>query len=267
MMFPFRHRKSVLTLPREDVFAVSDELAVGSAAPSRSDGAAAHDITGGSTTDRSHHQDLDSFTRTIAAGLAGGDRRVWCTITARGPGQPETIAVSGERARALEARQLRFADGPCMRAVRDQVLIHVGDTATDARWRPYAAATLAQGVRSVLAVPFELAGVGPASLNLRCNRPHAFDSAQIGTVQQLLQTASDVAREVTEQLPEQGGAVEPAAAAASRTLTKQALSRLMEQYCCTEEEAFHLLRTVAERRGMYVHELAAELVAATFRRG
>lgn len=267
MTSPARPRKRAFALPGEEVFTMPGGFGPGSAAPATTTtGSTHHDVAAGSTADRSHHEDLDGFARLIAAGLTEKNRRVWCTIIVLGTGGPETVAASGKQARALETAQLRFADGPGLTAVRDHVLIHVGDTGTDPRWRAYAAATIEEGIRSVLAVPFDLAGAGPASLNIRCSRPHAFDSDQIWAVQQLLEAAGDAGREVAQLLNHQGGIGELAAATTSRALVKRAAGRLMEQNRCTEQEASHRLASAAERRGLPVRELAAELVTATLHR-
>lgn len=257
-----------LTLPLEDGTALSGVQGRQSAAPPSTTGRpAARDGSAAGDVDQSARQELDNFARLIAAGLADEDRRAWCTITVLGLSQHEIVAASSDHARALEVAQLRLADGPCLRAGRDQVLIHVGDTGTDPRWWSSAAATIHWGIRSVLALPFELAGAGPASLNIRCNRPHAFDSAQIGTMQQLLEAASDASLEMAEQLPHRRAAdLEMAAAAVSRALVQQCANRLVKQRQCTREEAFHFLASTADLRGMPLRELAAELVGATLRR-
>lgn len=263
-MSPAGLRRSTAAPLRHDVFAVSDERATGPVAASLLPARCRdrHVDTRASAEQRAPHH-LDGLTRLIAEGLAGENRRVWCTITVLESGWPGTAAASGPEARMLESAQLRFGDGPCLKAVRDQVLIHVGDTITDPRWAPYGALTVERGIRSVLAVPFRLAGAEAASLNLRCSRPHAFNSAHIETVQQLVETASGVVRETAELLPH--GPAEPGPAGVSRLTVLLAVSLLARQDRCTEQEALSLLTATAHRRGAPLCELAAELVAAALR--
>ncbi|GEO93506.1 hypothetical protein KFL01_28120 [Kocuria flava] len=158
--------------------------------------------------------------------------------------------------------QIRFADDPCLTAAREQLLVHAGDIRTDRRWPPYATAAAYDGIRSVLAVPFDLAGVGPACLNTHCDRPHAFDSAQIQAVQQMVAATSRTLREASLLLRRRDREAELAAATASRTTVERAVGIVMGQYGCPQEEAFRLLRTASHRRGIKLRELVAELVAA-----
>lgn len=86
--------------------------------------------------------------------LTDEGRRVWCTVTVLGSGRPEIVAASGEQAGAQRVVRLRFTDMSYLRAVREQTLIHVGETGIDRRWALSATTAADQGIRSVLLVPF-----------------------------------------------------------------------------------------------------------------
>lgn len=208
-------------------------------------------------------KDLNEFMRLIAQALAEEHSTVWCTLSVHEIDRLSIVAASDDRVAALETMHRRFGDGPYLEAVRDQVLTHVGDASTDPRWQPYAAIIGESGVRSVLALPFDLAGIGAATLTIWCDRTHAFDSAQIQAVQQLLEAASSTWREAASVARLKTGRAQLAAAAVWQAVEMQAVNRLMRQNSCTKEQAFHLLAMTADRRGMPVHARAAELVAVT----
>lgn len=208
-------------------------------------------------------KDLNEFMRLIAQALAEEHSTVWCTLSVHEIDRLSIVAASDDRVAALETMHRRFGDGPYLEAVRDQVLTHVGDASTDPRWQPYAAIIGESGVRSVLALPLDLAGIGAATLTIWCDRTHAFDSAQIQAVQQLLEAASSTWREAASVARLKTGRAQLAAAAVWQAVEMQAVNRLMRQNSCTKEQAFHLLAMTADRRGMPVHARAAELVAVT----
>lgn len=109
-----------------------------------------------------HNEDLTGllheFTATIAGRLSGDREPVWCAITLLRDKKPATVTSSSTEADALDEVQNLFQNGPCLTAIREHHPVRVGDVRTDPRWADYLTIAATQGVRSVLGVPFELAG-------------------------------------------------------------------------------------------------------------
>jgi hypothetical protein len=72
----------------------------------------------------------------------------FCSITLIRRKKPVTVASSGERALRLDETQYGAGDGPCLSAIRNQVVVHVPDSAREPRWPAYSAAAVDAGVGS-----------------------------------------------------------------------------------------------------------------------
>src|SRR3954451_24444117 len=93
-----------------------------------------------------------------------------------------TYVASNLDIAALDAVQYTD-DGPCLEAIRQEAVI---ETDTDAllnedRWRLFAQASAAAGIRSSLSMPFRRQGVVTGGVNLYGERPDSFT----GQVEQL----------------------------------------------------------------------------------
>ncbi|WP_164200617.1 GAF domain-containing protein [[Micrococcus luteus] ATCC 49442] len=107
----------------------------------------------------------------------------FCSTTLIQRKKPVTVASSEERALRLDETQYSSGDGPCLSAIRQQVVVHVPDLTKDHRWPAYTAAALEAGVGSSLAVPLVLEGEAIAGLNLHSTRSHGFSGEDVSMVE------------------------------------------------------------------------------------
>ncbi|MER6665741.1 GAF and ANTAR domain-containing protein [Amycolatopsis japonica] len=185
----------------------------------------------------------------VAAGLLLADQR----------GGLQVVAASNERTRLLELFQLQTKQGPCLEAYHTGEPVHVSDlTATIDRWPAFAPQAIAEGFRSVQAVPLRLRrqvigalnmfGHDDATMNpdnLRIARALA-DTATIGILQERAIRHGEV---VTEQLQH---------ALTSRVAIEQAKGVLSHAGSIPLEEAFERLRNYARTHSKKLSILAEE---------
>lgn len=203
---------------------------------------------------------LDAFTRTIADSLSRNGEEIWCAITLLREKKAATVASSSPRAAALDEIQYAFGDGPCLTAAREHTLVHVPDMAAEPRWGDYHEAAAAAGIRSVLAVPFELAGEGRAGLNIYSDRTHVYDDTAIATVQREVLQASHALRLAVRLAHHRDTEAHLTAAMENRTTIDLAVGIIMGQNRCSQDEAIEILKAASSHRNLKLRELAADLV-------
>src|SRR3954452_22189015 len=97
------------------------------------------------------HGDVDA---TLAAITAGAVRTVphaqYCGISYVIGKKVEPRAWTDELARAVDSLQTRLGQGPCLDAVREQLVVRVDDVAADQRWPQFAKEAGELGVRSMM---------------------------------------------------------------------------------------------------------------------
>ncbi|MFI7484288.1 GAF and ANTAR domain-containing protein [Kocuria sp. M1R5S2] len=204
---------------------------------------------------------LQDFTRSTAARLVQDGDEMWCTVTLLRDRRPATVASSARRAAALDEVQYRFSEGPCLTAAREHVVVSIPDVLEDPRWPGYGRIAAQEGVRSVLAVPFDLGGDGCAALNLYAPRAHAHDEDAVAAVCREVLVASRALRLAVRVSRHREAETDLAAAMASRTVIDLAVGIVMGQNRCTQEEAFAVLKAASSHRNVKLRRLAADLVA------
>lgn len=187
-----------------------------------------------------------------AAGLLLADQR----------GGLQVMATSDERARLLELFQLQADQGPCMDAYRTGQVIEVNDlSAARDRWPVFVPEALAEGYRSIQAVPMRLRGQVIGALNLfsrgsdplheqdlRVVRALA-DTATIGILQERAVRRGEV---LTEQLQ---------SALNSRIVIEQAKGLLAHANQIQSGEAFEQLRAYSRSHNVRFAEVAGMLLS------
>jgi len=118
---------------------------------------------------------LHELARVSARSLSEPGDEVLCGVTLLRHRKAATVASSSPEAQAMDEIQYDFGDGPCMTASREQVTVHITDLEENERWPQYSDEVLGHGVRSILAVPFQLEGDTRAALNLYSHRPGRFE--------------------------------------------------------------------------------------------
>lgn len=186
-----------------------------------------------------------------AAGLLLTDQR----------GGLQVVATSDERARLLELFQLQADEGPCLEAYHTGQIVQVDDLAmAEQRWPAFVREALAEGFRSVQAVPMRLrgnvigalnlfgAGAGPlAQHDLAIARALA-DTATIGILQERALRRSEV---LTEQLQ---------TALSHRVVIEQAKGLLFHAAHISTGEAFEHLRAYSRNNNVRLSTVAEQLL-------
>lgn len=165
----------------------------------------------GAATDGSHHDlaakdetrllehvldspEISSFLTELAimtaSCLSSKDNTIECGVTVVRDKGPAVAASTNARAAALDEIQNGFGDGPCLTAVHENSTTLIPDLLVEERRHRYAEAALGNGVRSILAVPLDLAGEAQGATNLYSRCPNGFTVRDILTAENFVATAS-----------------------------------------------------------------------------
>ncbi len=192
--------------------------------------------------------------------LSSEDDEVLCGITLLRHRKAATVASSSDRARHMDEIQYSFGDGPCMTASQDQITVHVPDLKAEDRWPGYAATVQEYGMRSILAVPFNLEGDAKAALNLYSAQVGKFDAhvqeAVTGYTTQVT-TALQLGLRFAQQIDT---ASDLKTAMESRTIIDLAVGIVMAQNRCNQESAVEILKSASSARNLKLRDVATTLV-------
>jgi ANTAR domain len=205
--------------------------------------------------------DLDNTLRRITSAAVDELPQVTCaSITIRsGDGRLRTVAETSPVLGEIDRRQYQLRDGPCFHASVDELFVLAPDLANDHRWPDYASVAVAAGLRSQAGFRLYEHPDSVGSLNLYSDEVGAFtDLGELGDLfMHEAVTAIDYAREIDNVK----------VAARARLDIGQAVGITMERYELTDERAFALLVRTSEHRGVTVHLVAQEILAATEEQG
>jgi transcriptional regulator with GAF, ATPase, and Fis domain len=189
-----------------------------------------------------------------AAGLLLDDQR----------GGLQVVATSDERARLLELFQLQADEGPCLDAYRTGEIVQVDDLAAAAeRWPVFVPEAVAEGFRSIQAVPMRLRGQTIGALNLFARETGPLGQQDLGVARALADTATigilqERAIRRSEVLTEQmQGALN------SRIVIEQAKGLLAHAAQIPAREAFERLRAYSRKNNVRLSNVAEQLVLGT----
>ncbi|MFP3581005.1 GAF and ANTAR domain-containing protein [Arthrobacter sp. fls2-241-R2A-200] len=204
---------------------------------------------------------LEELARHSAAIFSGSAGEIYCGITLMRQRTAATVASSGERARQLDEVQYAFADGPCLHACREGTQVHIPDFEKDNTWPDYNAAITDHGLRSVLAVPFNLPDdTARAGLNLYSDRPHAFDQGAVQRANDYVDQASNGLRLAIKLAQHSETAANLRAAMESRTVIDVATGIIIAQNRCTQVEAMELIKKASSNRNIKLRAVAQAIV-------
>jgi GAF domain-containing protein len=205
---------------------------------------------------------LDGLSRFSSRHLSAPGDEVLCGVTLLRQRKAATVASSTEHARHIDEIQYGFGDGPCMTASREQLLVSVPDTTADRRWSAFTSTLAEQGIRSILAVPFELDSGSNAALNLYSHRPNRFDAAAVDLVCEFVRQSSLALRLAVRFAQQNDAEVNLRATLESRTSIDLAVGIIMAQNRCSQESAFEMLKAASSTRNVKLREVAARIVSS-----
>ena len=207
------------------------------------------------------YQSAESFLRQ-AAGLTartvGGG--LSCSIMLQPGGRTLAVATSDPLTTLAEQLQESSGQGPSLRCLRWQHLVHIDDLAEDTRWPLFARRASGMGIGSCLCLPLEASGTKGA-LNLYAPAPRAFTAAHITR-------ASTFAGYLASALvigARQDGLLatidQLRTALASRAVIDQAIGVIMIRERCPSSQAVAMLRAESQHRNIKLRDLARQIVA------
>ncbi|UZX04544.1 GAF and ANTAR domain-containing protein [Arthrobacter sp. CDRTa11] len=204
---------------------------------------------------------LNELARYSAQNLSSPRGEVLCGITLLRHRTAATVASSSERARLLDEIQYGYKDGPCLKCAREGVIVHVPDFKTETMWPEYCEAVLNHGIRSVLAIPFELSGQeAKAGINLYSDRPNAFDASAVEHAISYVAQASKGLSLAVRLAQHSEAAANLKAALDSRTVIDTAVGIIIAQNRCSQDEAIELIKSASSTRNVKLREVAAAIV-------
>jgi GAF domain-containing protein len=193
---------------------------------------------------------------TTAAGILLADAR----------GDLEVVASTSEASRLVEMMQLSAEEGPCIDSFRSGRRVSVPDIETSKdEWWQFRGSALAQGFRSMDALPLRLRDATIGTLNLLRSAPGAAPEESISAAQAFADVATigilheRTLREsaiLSEQLQ---------AALNSRIIIEQAKGVVSHTRGVSIDEAFTLMREYARSHSVGLSIVAARLVDRSLR--
>jgi hypothetical protein len=204
---------------------------------------------------------LNELARYSAEQLSGPHGQLYCGITLLRNRSAGTVASSSEEARAVDEIQYQFKDGPCLRSCREGMIVLIPDFELDNTFPEYNETVLKAGIRSVLAVPFDLPGGNArAGLNIYSDKPDAFDDDAVERAVSYVRQASKGLRLAIRIAQHSDAASNLKAAMESRTIIDTAVGIIIAQNRCSQEEAIGLIKSASSNRNTKLREVAAAIV-------
>ena len=204
---------------------------------------------------------LDELARFTSESMSGPRGQIYCGITLLRHRSAATVASSSEHAQAVDEIQYQFGDGPCLRSCREGVLVHVPDFELDSEFPDYNDTVLRNGIRSVLAVPFDLPGDDArAGLNMYSEKPNVFDAAAVESAVSYVRQASKGLRLAVLLAKRTDNAADMRRAMESRTIIDTAVGIIIAQNRCSQEDAINLIKSASSTRNLKLRDVAAAIV-------
>jgi hypothetical protein len=204
---------------------------------------------------------LDELARFSAESMSGPRGQIYCGITLLRHRAAATVASSSEHAQAVDEIQYEFSDGPCLRSCREGVLVHVPDFELDTEFPDYNDTVLRNGIRSVLAVPFDLPGTDArAGLNLYSEKPNVFDPGAVESAISYVRQSSKGLRLAVLLAHRTDNAANLKRAMESRTIIDTAVGIIIAQNRCSQEDAINLIKSASSTRNLKLRDVAVAIV-------
>ena len=133
----------------------------------------------------------------------------------------------------------------------------------DSRWPEYLATAFEHGVRSILAVPFQLdQEEAKAALNLYAAKEDAFSAETIDTAESYVHIAAGSLQLAVRIARLSDARQNLMAAMESRTAIDTAVGVIMAQNRCSQEAAFATLKRASSSRNMKLRDIAVSVLAS-----
>jgi hypothetical protein len=205
---------------------------------------------------------LNELAQVSARNLSEPGDEILCAIALLRQRKPATVASSSPEAASIGLLEHQYPETPSLTASLEKVTVDVPDLEKDGSWPEYAEAVLAQGIRSVLALPFRLEGETKAALLLYSRRPHRFEGRARKFAEDFVSQTSLALRLAVRFAHYSETAANLRATLESRTVIDMAVGIIMAQNRCSQLEAFEILKTASSTRNSKLHDVATAVVNA-----
>ena len=193
----------------------------------------------------------------LGAGAAG-------LMLAAPDGVLRVIASSNEQMRLLELFELQTDEGPCLECFQTGDAISHADLASaTARWPKFAPEALANGFRSVHALPMRLRGTVVGALNLFQTEPEGMDDDSVRAAQAFADIATIAILQYRATLESHQVMARLNTALTTRIVIEQAKGIVAEHQKLDMEQAFSALRGHARRNNLRLTDVAVAVVNGT----
>ena len=159
----------------------------------------------------------------------------------------------------IDALQHASGEGPCLDALSGSGPFYAEDLGDDVRWPNFGPEAVAQGMRSLLALPLHLNGA-PGALNLYARDPMAFSAVDQGRGILLASLAGLAFTAAQSHEDEERKALQLQTALATREMIGQAQGILMERERISPDQAFDVLRQASQHLNVKLRVVAQGLV-------
>jgi GAF domain-containing protein len=203
---------------------------------------------------------LNELAQVSARNLSEPGDEMLCAITLLRQRKGTTVASSSHEARSIGRLENRFTETPGMTAATAQESVHIPDLTDDGRWPDYSSAVLAEGIRSVAALPFRLEGETKAALLLYSGRAHRFEGRILKFAEDFVSQTSLALRLAIRFAHFSDTAANLRATLETRTVIDVAVGIIMAQNRCSQQDAFRILKTASSTRNAKLHDVAAAVV-------
>ena len=203
---------------------------------------------------------LNELAQVSARNLSEPGDEMLCAITLLRQRKGTTVASSSHEARSIGRLENRFTETPGMTAATAQETVHIPDLTDDGRWPDYSSAVLAEGIRSVAALPFRLEGETKAALLLYSGREHRFEGRILKFAEDFVSQTSLALRLAIRFAHFSDTAANLRATLETRTVIDMAVGIIMAQNRCSQQDAFRILKTASSTRNAKLHDVAAAVV-------
>lgn len=203
---------------------------------------------------------LNELAQVSARNLTEPGDGMLCAITLLRQRKAATVASSSPEAKAVGGLEVQFSRTPGMTAASSRRPALVTDLEQESEWPEYAEAVRAQGIRSLVAIPFEVEGETAAALLLYSSRPHRFAGRILDVAEDFVAQASLALRMAVRFAHYSETATNLRAALETRTVIDMAVGIIMAQNRCSQGDAFEILKTASSTRNSKLHDVAAAVV-------
>ncbi|BBE24501.1 RNA-binding protein (plasmid) [Arthrobacter sp. MN05-02] len=205
---------------------------------------------------------LTGLVQVASQAFTGAYGEVYCGVTLLRPRSMVTVAASSPEAQRMDEIQYGFDDGPCLRAAREGITVHIPDFHTETRFPEYREAIAANGLRSALGIPIRLDSGASAGLDFYSTEPNTFDDKGIAVAEGFARDASRSLRLAVRIAQISDEARNRQVAMESRTAIDMAVGAIMAQNRCSQDEAIAILRRASNGRNMKLKDLAETMLSS-----